>query len=259
MFGWWTAGRRRRLLARREPVGFRDELMAGIWQWSYLPEDVSDAAADWARIFLAEKYWEGCNGLTLASHHQTTIAGQASLMTLAFPEWFFDSCQTLLVYPDNYVATGVTHMVNGQTGIHGEQARLGQTSYRGPVVLNWSAVSRAGAHFNDGDSLTVHEFAHQMDFDNGPQSDGIPPLPRDVDSHQWQQDFHDQLSDLRQRAQYGGDILVNDYGLTSPSEFFAVSSELFFQLPHEFAQLHAELFDLLLVFYQRDWREWLPI
>lgn len=258
MFGWWTAARRNRLLSRSEPVGFRDQLRQGVWQWQHLPADVADRAADWARIFIAEKYWEGCGGLKLMPYHQAVIAGQASLMTLAFPDWFFDRCQTLLIYPSDYVAPGITHMIDGQVGIHGEQVRSGQTSYRGPVILNWAAVSRAGRDFNDGDSLTVHELAHQMDFDNDPSGDGVPPLPRNVNQERWQQSFSDQLVDLRERAQQGDDVLVDDYGLTSPTEFFAVSSELYFQLPHELGELHADLFDLLFAFYQQDWREWLP-
>lgn len=258
MFGWWTAGRRRRLLARPEPPKFREQLAHGIWQWQYLPEEVADAAADWSRIFIAEKYWEGCGGLKLSSAHQAVIAGQASLMTLAFPSWFFDACRTLLVYPTAYVANGITHMVDGQIGIHGQQPRSGQTSYRGPVILNWSAVIEAGQSHNDGHSLTVHELAHQLDFDNGPSSDGVPPLPGNVDSDRWQAAFNDQLQELRERVHMGYDVLMNDYGLTSPSEFFAVGSELYFQLPHELGEYHSELFDLLLTFYQRDWREWLP-
>lgn len=258
MFGWWTSARRRRLLSRNEPPGFREQLSEGIWQWKYLPHGVANAAADWTRIFMAEKYWEGCGGLTLAPHHQIVVAGQASLMTLAFPDWFFDRCQTLLIYPTDYVAPGITHMVDGQTGIHGEQARSGQTSYRGPVIINWAAVSKAGRDHNEGHSLTVHELAHQMDLDNGPSGDGVPPLPGGVDSDRWQASFNDQLAELRRHVHHGYDVLVDDYGLTSPSEFFAVSSELFFQLPHELAELHPDLFDLLLAFYQRDWRKWVP-
>jgi Mlc titration factor MtfA (ptsG expression regulator) len=258
MFGWWTAARRRRILAAAEPVGFRQQLSDGIWQWQYLPEEVADAAADWARVFIAEKYWEGCGGLQLEPQHQTLIAGQASLMTLAFPNWFVDGCQTLLLYPSAYVASGITHMVDGQTGIHGQQPRSGQTSYRGPVILNWSAIVESGESPNHGHNLTVHEMAHQMDFDNGPNSDGVPPLPSTIDAERWQTDFNDQLAELRDYVRMGYDVLVDDYGLVSPSEFFAVGSELFFQLPHELGQFHGELFELLLTFYQRDWREWLP-
>ena len=259
VFRWWTAARRRRLLSGKEPVGFREQLSDGVWQWNYLPDDVAESATDWSRIFIAEKYWEGCGGLKLQPYHQAVIAGQASLMTLAFSDWFFDRCRTLLLYPTDYVAPGITHMVDGHTGVHGEQARSGQTSYRGPVILNWSAIEAAGESSNDGHSLTIHELAHQLDFDNGPSDDGVPPLPHGVNSDRWQASFNNQLEQLRERVSYGDyDVLVDDYGLTSPGEFFAVGSELFFQLPHELAELHSELFDLLLVFYQRDWREWLP-
>lgn len=258
MFGWWTSARRRRILAKKEPVQFRDQLQMGIWQWQHLPPKVANAAADWTRVFAAEKYWEGCGGLKLTPFAQTVIAGQASLMSLAYPNWFVDGCRTILVYPADYLASGVTHMVDGQTGIIGEQHRSGQTSYRGPVILNWSAVSEAGNSANDGHSLTVHEMAHQMDFDNGPHVDGVPPLPPRINGNRWQSEFNGQLEELRASTCRGYDCLVDDYGLTSPSEFFAVSSELFFQLPHELAELHSNLFRLLLDFYQVDWRDWLP-
>lgn len=258
MFGWWTAARRRRLLATAEPVGFRGQLASGIWQWQYLPAEVADAAANWSRIFIAEKYWEGCGGLKLTFQHQTIIAGQASLMALAFPNWFFEGCQTLLVHPSGFTTRGITHMVNGQVGIHGQSAILGQAWYRGPVVLDWSAIARAGQSPNGGHSVTVHEMAHQIDFANGPYSDGVPPLPGSVNADRWETAFNDQLEELREQVHHGYEVLVEDYGLQSPSEFFAVSSELFFQAPHELAEYHAELFELLMAFYQRDWREWLP-
>ncbi|MCC6510263.1 MAG: zinc-dependent peptidase [Pirellulaceae bacterium] len=257
MFGWWTRARRRRLIAKPAASNMRQYLSANLWQWSYLPDDVTERALDWLRIFAHEKYWEGCGGFDLKPHHPWLVAGQASLMTLAFPEWFFDGCRTLLIYPGDYVAPGITHMVNGQIGIHGDQPRSGQTSYRGPVILNWTAIYEAGRSSNDGHSLTVHELAHQLDFDNGPNSDGVPPLPKHVNAEQWQRDFQMQLDELRDRARIGYTGLVNDYGLTSSSELFAVSSELFFQLPHELAEHHPELCDLLLACYQLDWREWI--
>lgn len=258
MFNWWTKARRKRLLATAPPADLREMLNHHIWQWQYLPRDVADAAINWVRIFVAEKYWEGCGGFNLEPHHRLVIGGQASLMTLAFPDWHFDGCQTLLVYPNAYVAPGITHMVSGQIGVHGQQARSGQTSYRGPVILNWAAVESAGRNYNEGHSLTIHEMAHQMDFDNGPTSDGVPPLPSHVDAERWQRQFNDQLAELRDAAEHGYDNLVDEYGLTSPSELFAVASELTFQIPHEFAEVHPELFELVLACYQRDWREWLP-
>jgi MtfA peptidase len=258
MLGWWVARRRRRLLASAEPRELREHLAAGVWQWNHLPDAVTDRAINWIRIFIAEKYWEGCGNHRYDFAQQATIAGQASLMTLAFPDWFFSGFRTLLIYPGDYVAPGITHMVNGQIGVHGEQPRSGETSYRGPVILNWAAVAAAGQSSNDGQSLCIHELAHQMDFVNGPTSDGVPPLPDTVDAQRWQQRMTSELEETRDQSRYGYSRLVSDYGLTSPGEFFAVSSELYFQLPHELGEQHPELFDLLFEFYQFDWRRWLP-
>ena len=258
MFGWWSSWRRKRLLAAAEPTELRRTLEGDLWQWRFLPEDVQEAAIQWLRIFCHEKYWEGCNGFQLHDYHRWIIAAQASLMTLGFPDLQFSGCQTLLIYPSHYVAPGITHMIDSQIGIHGEQPRSGQTSYRGPVILNWPGIQQAASSHNDGHSITIHELAHQLDFDNGPGADGLPPLPANIDPLQWHQQFKSQLDELRDQVGHGYHVLLDDYGLTSPSELLAVSSELFFQLPHELARWHSELFDLLLQCYQRDWREWLP-
>lgn len=259
MFGWWTRWKRKRRLAIPEPRELRSTLESDLWQWSYLPAPVQDGAVDWLRTFCDEKYWEGCNGFSLSLYHHWIIAAQASLMTLGFPDRYFTGCQTLLVYPTDYVVPGVTHMVDSQIGVYGEQPRSGQTSYRGPLILNWRAVERSASGPNDGRSLTVHELAHQLDFDNGPGADGLPPLPADVNSERWYEDFQTQLSDMREQVASGYGIVIDDYGLTSLAELFAVSSEAYFQVPHELAQYHPTLFDLLLECYQVDWRQWLPM
>ena len=121
MFGWWSSWRRKRLLAAAEPTELRRTLDGDLWQWRFLPEDVQEASVQWLRIFCHEKYWEGCNGFQLHDYHRWIIAAQASLMTLGMPELQFSGCQTLLIYPSHYVAPGITHMIDSQIGIHGEQ------------------------------------------------------------------------------------------------------------------------------------------
>ncbi len=199
MFGWWSKWRRKRILNTPEPRELRSTLRGDLWQWRYLPDDVEEAAIDWVRIFCAEKYWEGCGGFQLHDYHRWIVAGQASLMTLAFPDLFFNGCQTLLIYPGDYVAPGITHMLDSQIGIHGEQPRSGQTSYHGPVVLNWAGIHMAARDHNDGHSVTMHELAHQLDFDNGPSADGLPPLPASVDVERWYSDFKSQLENCATR------------------------------------------------------------
>lgn len=258
MFGWWTKWKRKRRLAIPEPRELRSSLEMDLWQWSYLPAQVQNSAVDWLRTFYEEKYWEGCNGFTLSSYHRWIISAQASLITLGFPDQYFTGCQTLLIYPEDYVAPGVTHMVGSHIGVYGDQPRSGQTSYRGPLILNWRAVERSAVGPNGGRSLAIHELAHQLDFDNGPGADGLPPLPIEVIPEIWYRKFQLQLHQMREQVAAGYGILLDDYGLTSPAELFAVGSEAYFQVPHELARSHPALFDLLLECYLVDWRRWLP-
>ncbi|MFO1064682.1 MAG: M90 family metallopeptidase [Pirellulales bacterium] len=258
MFGWWKAAKRRRIIAAAQPADAATILEESLWQWEFLPAQQRSSLLDWVRIFLAEKHWEGCNGLTLQNKHRVVIAGQAALMMSAYPEWYFDNVQSLLVYPEVYVAEGVTGVIGGTIGMHGQSARLGEAHYRGPVIINWQDVRRAARGPNYGHSITVHELAHQIDFVNGRDSDGIPPLPATVNADQWAARFQEQLQQMRTDVEEGYDVLIDDYGLQSESELFAVAGEAFFQIPHHLAHYHPELFVLLLDFYQCDWRSWIP-
>ena len=47
-------------------------------------------------------------------------------------------------------------------------------------------------------------------------------------------------------------ILMDDYGLTQESEFFAVASELYFQSPKDLAEFHPNVYELLRQFYVTD-------
>jgi len=49
----------------------------------------------------------------------------------------------------------------------GVQGRLGQSWYRGPVVLSWDDVRRTAHDHNDGQNVVFHEFAHQLDSESG--------------------------------------------------------------------------------------------
>ncbi len=46
------------------------------------------------RVFIAEKDWEGCNGLKMSDEVQVTIAANACLLALELPEGMFDRVRT---------------------------------------------------------------------------------------------------------------------------------------------------------------------
>ncbi|MDQ2798981.1 MAG: zinc-dependent peptidase, partial [Armatimonadota bacterium] len=53
--------------------------------------------------------------------------------------------------------------------------------------------------------------------------------------------------------------LLDPYGATNAAEFFAVATEVFFELPHRMQQEHSELYAVLRDYYRQDTVAWLPV
>ncbi len=250
MFGWSKNSRRRKLL--EQPVSTQElsNLSRSLWQASRLSSDDQMKLAKWTRVFISEKNWEGCEGLEVNEEITYSVAAAAGLMVIRHADWYFDHTTTILIYPRPYVAKVDPKFQNARMG--GEFARAGETIYRGPVVLNWQDIRRSASRPNRGHNLVIHEFAHQLDMINGPSADGLPPLPSHIDEQTWRTAMHDEYEAARTLVSEGYTILMDDYGLTEESEFFAVASELYFQLPNELAEFHPNVFELLKQFYEID-------
>jgi hypothetical protein len=51
---------------------------------------------------------------------------------------------------------------------------------------------------------------------------------------------------------------MDEYGATSPAEFFAVATETFFERPQQLFAVRPDLYDELRTYYQVDPRNWHP-
>jgi Mlc titration factor MtfA (ptsG expression regulator) len=252
MFGWKKNRSRRQLRDRPVLDSELSDLKVHLWQASRLNDEQLGQLVRWSRVLIHEKRWEGCSGLGVTDTMKQTISASAGLMVLAYPEWYFDRTSTILVHPRPYV--GRTPTTTSVAGVVSEHARSGETMYRGPVVLNWQDVYRESVRPFDGHHLVIHEFAHQLDMINGPWADGFPPLPNHVNENEWRKALQAEFDAACEIVSRGDAVLINDYGLTNLSEFFAVASELYFQTPENLSEYHPGVFDLLLDFYQLDLR-----
>ncbi len=207
----------------------------------------------WAAEFCDQKNWEGCNGLQLNLDMKLLIAGHAGLLVLGWDEsFYFPDVRSVLVYPDHFVAP---HRTSIGSGLHIESRTTleGQAWHRGPVIISWTDViepNRSTPH-----NLVVHEFAHQLDMLNGGNADGIPPLPA-AKEQLWKRVNRFAMEQLRESCAAGQYSILDCYGSEHPAEFFAVSSEAFFEAPHELSQEAPELFEQLAMFYRTDPRAW---
>jgi hypothetical protein len=208
---------------------------------------------DLVQVFLAEKRFEGCGGQHINDEVRVTIAAQACLLVLGVePNFYFDGVKTILVYPDAFVVPK-RHRAEGFL-VEEEDELLGEAWHRGPIVLSWSEVLAGARGPTDGTNLVLHEFAHHLDgLDGSP--DGTPPMGR-TQRRQWEQVTDREFRKLATMSAKGRATLLDDYGATDRSEFFAVATECFFERPAALRRKHPELYALLVALYRQDPAEW---
>lgn len=230
--GWWSMIDRRVPLIRRMGEGDRKEL-GGIVQ-----------------ILLAEKTFEGCAGLVITDEVRVTIAAQAAVLLLHRETGFYPTLQTILVYPRAYFASIPRRNPDG-TITEGPQGRLGESWYRGSLVLSWDDVVRGAADEGDGHNVVLHEFAHQLDGEAGGMN-GAPALPSAAMYREWARVLGREYADLIEQLHRGHATLLDPYASTNPAEFFAVATEFFFERPGAMRRRHPELYQQLAAFYRQD-------
>ena len=160
---------------------------------------------------------------------------------------------SILVYPSTYVA-GARDSLGGEW--QEESVRLGESWQSGAVVLAWDNVRHGAANFKDGHNVTMHEFAHQLDQEDG-AGDGTPILESRSAYSAWARVFSKEYELLQRKTARGRKSVMYGYGATNPAEFFAVSTETFFEKPRQLKKNHPELFSELQAFYKVNPLEWI--
>jgi Mlc titration factor MtfA (ptsG expression regulator) len=201
------------------------------------------------RVFLAEKNFEGCGGLELTDEIRVTIAAQACLLLLHRETDIYPDVESILVYPSAYRAA--TRENEGGVVIESEQARLGESWTRGVVVLAWDHVRFDATQPANGQNVVLHEFAHQLDGEAG-SMDGAPDLGARARYTSWARVLGDEFGELSRKVHAGRATDIDPYGATSPPEFFAVVTEMFFEKPRALKQRHPALYEELAAFYKQD-------
>ncbi len=253
MFDWFKKYRRRRILRRQIPDDWIEILNRNVAPFSKLNLSHREKLIECVKIMVAERNFEGCNGLTITGEIQVTIAGQAALLLMGTENYYFDTVSAILVFPD-VIAREVTHDDQGRN-IHGfVETRAGEAYQTGQVVLSWPDV-QAGGSRQDGYNLVIHEFAHHLDSLDG-EMGGFIPFDDSRDAQRWEQISTREFEQLVEAKQNRYKTLFSYYGATNRAEFFAVASEAFFEKPKRFRAEHSQLYELLKRFYKTDPLDW---
>jgi MtfA peptidase len=250
MFDIFKRRRRERLRSAPFPPAWLDIIVKNVPIYNRLPEADRRELQGHIQVFLFEKHFEGCGGLELTDEMKVTIAAQACLLLLHREADCYTRLITILVYPHAYVARSVEPIGNGVV-LEGETVRLGEAWRDGVVVLSWDDVRSGATDIHDGQNVVLHEFAHQLDQEDG-SADGAPMLERRSQYVTWARVLGAEYEKLRRDAERGRSSVLDQYGATNPAEFFAVATECFFENPVPLEKKHPELYAELKAYYRQD-------
>ncbi len=249
MFGFKNR-RRKRIRARTFPPGWLEIIQQNVPYYRRLPESDRRELQGAIQVFLDEKRFEGCGGLEITDEIKVTIAALASILLLHRENDDYPLLQSILVYPRAYVARGKKSTLGGliQESV---DLRGGESWRQGAVVLSWDDVKKTASDIHDGHNVALHEFAHQLDQEDG-DANGAPILKNHSRYLAWARVLGEEYHHLLVAIENHRRTDIDTYGATNPAEFFAVITELFFEKPVRFKRRHPELYRQLQLFYRQD-------
>jgi len=231
------------------PPGWEQLVESTLAHWVWLSDEERSRLGELMELLLRHKRWEAAAGFALDDEIRVVIAAQAGLLILGLDFDYYRDVQSIIVHPTTVTLTGVRPGPVHGVVTDSPQPILGQANdRRGPVIIAWDAARAGARHPERGHNVVFHEFAHKLDMLDD-LVDGTPPLPDAAARERWQQVCTAEYEALRSGT---GDGLLSDYGAVDQGEFFAVATEVFFDLPAEMQARKPALYSVLCDFYRQD-------
>lgn len=237
--------RRRELWLRPFPPEYEAILLRRVPHYRLLDEPARELFRQRAKLFLDEVEFHGA-GVKVTDGLRLRAAAAAVIPTLGFPEWQWDGLREVIFRPDGYAEGSYVDPEDGLVTEFEESGMVGMTGVmNGVMMLASRDLVWEFAHPEDGNNVGFHEFAHVM------SGYGLAIL-EPADREGW-----DALLARERKRLRRDDSLLDEYAFLNPDEFFAVSSELFFTLPHLMREWHRELYEVLVRAYRQEPCRWI--
>lgn len=229
-------------------------LEANVPLYSRLPEELKLRLHGRIADFVARTRFEACGDLELTEEMILTVAAQACLLVIHREGPPYPDLTDVYLYPTTFHS--VQHHIDSSGVVtEGEVHRLGESWNNGSIVLAWDSVANGARNISDAQNVTFHEFAHQLDHEDG-STDGAPPLKNREAYRSWARIFSANYADFLHLLESGRETLIDPYGATDPAEFFAVATETFFEKPKQLHAKRPDLYDELKNYYGLDPQQW---
>lgn len=230
------------------PKNYSEILEKSLFPYSRLNEKEKRKLEKKIQYFLYFKKISPLQNFKITEEMKLLIAAQACLLVINIDGDIFPGLTNIYVSAGPFIEN--ENYIDVNTMMPKYVARLGESWKGGPVVLSWSSVKQDTQNWFDGHNVVLHEFAHQLDAQDGGM-DGTPPLERAL-LDKWSFFMGRDFRDLRKRISHHQKNDINEYGATNAAEFFAVTVEQFFERPLQLKRNHPEIFKLYEGYFHFD-------
>jgi len=246
MFSIFKRWNRRRILSK-------NRIAENVW-WSVTKRTSSirrlsaqdlDRLHDLASLFLYEKSIEAAHGFNITDTIRARIACEAALPVLNLGLEYYRTFHSIILYENAFYSRGVTHDEAGVLHIE-PAAHAGEAWSHGPVILSWVDIIDS----RPGHNVVIHEMAHKLDMLDG-VANGRPPLQIGMDQQEWTAAFSEAFQDHVAQVEAGIETKIDAYAATNPAEFFAVTSEIFFEIPELLQAVWPRVYGQLVLYYRQ--------
>jgi MtfA peptidase len=224
------------------PENYKELLSQHISYYNRLEEKDKRRFEEKIKDFLGSVRIDGID-TTVNNLDKLLVACSAVIPIFGFEKWTYSNLRNVLLYPgsfnkDEFLASGY------------EQNTLGMIG-NGPMQ-QVMILSKPALHFGfqidpPKANTGIHEFVHLLDKEDG-DVDGLPEtlLNRKYNS-KWIELVNRNIEMI-----LAGQSDINYYGASNKAEFFAVTSEYFFNQPELFKENHSELFELMCLIFNQN-------
>ncbi len=232
--------RRKRIVNEEFPEKWEEILKKDVKYFAKLDKKDKELFRKRMQIFLSEKNVKGI-GTEVDDRCRVLVAASAIIPIFSFPDWEYDELSEVLVYPGRFD--------DEFDYIQKKGMYLGMVGIGSAMIISKPALYDGFKHGKSGSNVGIHEFVHKIDEKDG-SIDGIPDVMMNKKlKKQWLDVMKREMNEL-----HLGRSDINPYALTNEAEFFAVTSEYFFNNPKKMKSHHRELYSILRKIYRQDTR-----
>lgn len=178
-------------------------------------------------LFIRAKDYYGQEGLKITDEMKVLIAATAVQITFGFKFFQLPRFHKIFVYPHAYYSPQTKKKHKGE--VH---------PLSRAIKLSWDNFLNGLQDPADGINLGLHEMTHAMSLENRFTSNGVYGFISPKTFYKWKVIAQKEMQLIKK----GGKSIFRSYASTNIEEFLAVSVEVFFEQPNEFANYNSPLF-----------------